>query len=196
MNISSLARTALLVGALVGVTSATAQAQILSAGGAAAVALKGTKIEVLSLNVAGVLNTNADLATSANLGNLTATLDWSLSPSRSNVFLVGYFSTAYALTDGGGNDVAPTAFWGACTTDEALPGDTCPTTLAGFTGSDAIVAGGGASRTLWSSPSITGALRNQTGVAVGLNFQLDPTVVAALPAGVYQGTLYLRAYAQ
>ena len=195
MNFSSLARTALLVGALVGVTSATAQAQILSAGGAAAVALKGTKIGVLSLNVAGVLNTNADLAASADLGNLTATLDWSLSPSRGTVHLVGFFGTTYALTDGAGNNVAHSAFLGACTTDEVLSGDTCPTTLTGFTGPDAVL-GGTASRTLWSSPAITGALRNQTGVAVGLNFQLDPTVVAALPAGVYQGTLYLRAYAQ
>lgn len=196
MNFSSLARTALLVGALVGVTSATAQAQpVLSGTAASAVALKGTKIEMLTLNVAGVLNTNADLAASANLGNLTATLDWSLSPSRGSVSLVGYFSTAYALTDGGGNDVAPTAFLGACTS-ASLAGGTCSAALAGFTGSDAVVAGGGASLTLWSSPAITGVLRNQTGVAVGLNFQLDPTVVAALPAGVYQGTLYLRAYAQ
>lgn len=194
MNFSSLARTALLVGALVGVTSATAQAQFLS-NGPVAVALKGTKIEVLTLNVAGVLNTNADLAASANLGNLTATLDWSLSPSRGSVSLVGYFSTAYALSDGVGNDVAPTAFLGACTS-ASLAGGTCSATLAGFTGSDAVVAGGGASLTLWSSPAITGVLRNQTGVAVGLNFQLDPAVVAGLPAGVYQGTLNLRAYAQ
>jgi hypothetical protein len=194
MNFSSLARTALLVGALVGGTSATAQAQILSGSGASSVALKGTKIEMLTLNVAGVLNTNADLATSPDLGNLTATLDWSLSPSRGNVYLVGYLGTAYALTDGAGNDVAPSAFWGACTS-ASLAGGTCPATLAGFAGPNAVL-GGISSLTLWSSPAITGALRNQTGVAIGLNFQLDPTVVAALPAGVYNGTLYLRAYAQ
>lgn len=194
MNFSSLARTALLVGALVGVTSATAQAQKLS-NGPISVAVQGTKIEMLTLNVAGVLNTNADLAASADLGNLTASLDWSLSPSRGNVFLVGYFSTANALTDGLGNNVAPTAFLGACT-NTSLGGGTCSATLAGFTGADGVVAGGGASLTLWSSPAINGVLRNQTGVTVDLNFQLDPTVVAGLPAGVYQGTLNLRAYAQ
>ncbi len=171
------------------------QAQILS--NATTVALSATKVEVLSLSLSTATLSNTDLVASNVVGGLTATMGWSLSPSRGNVNLVGWFTTTAAMTDGLAtpNQIAFSEFLGACTA-MGLTGSTCSATPAAFTGTDAAVGVAGASRVLWTSPAITGTTRNQSGVAVGLSFSVAAARVATLPAGTYTGTLNLRAYAQ
>lgn len=184
--------------ALVALAAQSAQAQILS-NGPMAVSLQGVKVERLSL----ALSTNAlaatDLANNNVLGSLNATMSWSLNPSRGNVYLVGWFNSTAALSDGLAtpNTIASSDVLAACTATN-LTGSTCSATPVAFDqAADAAVGStDGASRVLWSSPAITGTTRNQSGIYAGLTFQIRSTAVAALPAGTYNGTLNLRAYAQ
>lgn len=173
-----------------------AQAQL--SNGPVQVALSATKVEVLTLSLGGVTTlTNSDLVASNIVGGLTATMGWTLSPSRGNVNLVGWFSSTVAMTDAlsPANEIATSEFLGACTSS-GLTGATCSATPGAFTGTDATLGVAGASRVLWTSPAITGTTRNQTAVAVGLSFSVAAARVASLPAGTYTGTLNLRAYAQ
>lgn len=189
-------RTLTILAGLVVFAAPAAQAQI--ASNATTVALSATKVEVLTLALSSNTLTNTDLSASNVMGAITATLDWTLSPSRGNVHLVGWFGTTTALTDGLAtpNTVSTAEFLGACTS-ASLAGGTCAASGA-FSGAAVAAVGStaSASKLLWTSPAITGTTRNQTGVAIGLSFAVDAARVATLPAGTYTGTLNLRAYAQ
>lgn len=185
--------------ALLALSAQDVSAQIVSGAAPAQVSLSAAKVEVLTLNLSTATLTNTDLAASNVIGSLTATMDWTLSPSRGNVYLVGWFNSTTAMTDGLAtpNTVPTSDFLGACTAT-SMTGATCSTTAAAFTdvANTAVGSTAGASRTLWTSAAITGTTRNQTGVTAGLQFSIAPTRVSALPAGTYTGTLNLRAYAQ
>lgn len=77
-----------------------------------------------------------------------------------------------------------------------MGGSICSPSAAFTETANTVVGSSGATRTLWTSAAITGTTRNQTGVTAGLEFSIAPAAVAALPAGTYNGTLNLRAYAQ
>lgn len=186
--------------ALLALSAQGAQAQAIVSGAAPAqVALSATKVERLTLTLSTTALTNVDLAASNVVGNLNATMAWTLSPSRGNVHLVGWFGSTTAMTDGLAtpNTVSTADFLGACTATN-MTGASCSSVAAAFTdGADAAVGSTvGATRVLWSSPAITGTTRNQTGVLASLRFEINSAAVAALPAGTYTGTLNLRAYAQ
>lgn len=179
----------LLAAAMVG-ASATAGAQ--------AVTINATKQEVLSLTLSAATLTNTDLAASNNIGSLTATLGWTLSPSRNAVVLAGYFTTPDALADAapGGSSIAYADFAGSCTSSSLASPQYCSSAAEAFTSPNAALGLAGGSRILWASPVINGTNRIVSGATVGLNFIVTPTAIAALPAGTYSGVLNLRAYAQ
>lgn len=192
----SILRTTLCAAVLTVFVAPAAQAQILS-NGPLQVSLSATKVEVLSLSLSTATLTNSDLAANNVVGGLTASMTWALSPGRGNVHLVGWFSSTVAMTDGLAtpNEVSVSDFLGACTS-AGMTGATCSATPGAFTETNLVLGVPTATRVLWSSPAITGATRNQNGVAVGLSFSVASTRVATLPAGTYTGTLNLRAYAQ
>lgn len=189
-------RTLTILAGLIAFAAPAAQAQIVS-NGPVQIDLTATKVEVLTLGLSSTALTNTDLSASNVMGSLTATLDWTLSPSRSNVTLVGWFGSTTALTDGLAtpNTVSTAEFQGGCTS-ASLAGGTCPA-LGAFTeaGVTAVGSTASATRTLWTSPAITGTNRVRTGITVGLTFAVDNARVLTLPAGTYTGVLNLRAFA-
>lgn len=174
------------------------QAQMGSGSGPVTVALSAKKNETLTLALSASALTNTDLATSNVMGTLTATMSWTLSASRTAVNLVGWFASTDALTDGAtptATTIATSDFLGECTS-ASLTGGTCAASAAFTETSTLPGAVAGATRVLWTSPSISGTNRVQSAVDIGLKFAVAPTRVTTLPAGTYTGTLNLRAFAQ
>lgn len=131
--------------------------------------------------------------TSAASGNIVITSAWLLKTSRANVYLVGWFPTTTALTDGGtpANTIPTSAVLGQITPNGGSGGGYSAFTGSAPTGTGVGVAG--ASLTLYTQ-ALTAANR-VGGRTDTLNLEVNLTSQPTLPAGSYTGTLNLEAVA-
>jgi hypothetical protein len=156
----------------------------------ASVAITATMAESLSVSATpGTLNlTLVQGGTTAASGAVSITTTGLFLPTRANVQLDGYFSSAAAaLTDGAtpADNIPTSAILGQMTTG-------LPTTYTAFTGTPAL-GPAGAGLKLFTVP-LTAANRAFTRTD-NLTLEINTTALPQLPAGTYTGTLTLQAQA-
>ena len=171
-----------------GLACRSALAQITSS--TSSVALTATMSEVLTLTAtpSSVSFTLVQGGTAVASSAVAIHTTWLLLPSRANLIVDGYFSSATAaLTDSATTpDLIPTsAVLGQVTTGS-------PTTYTAFTASAAL-GPSGAGLTLLTLPLTSS---NRAGTRTdNLNLEINLSALPQLPAGTYTGTLTLQAEA-
>lgn len=189
-NILSVSKLVCAAGILAFATAAASAQTTPLNSSAATVSLNATLAESLTIaatpgNVAITLVPGGNSA--AKPVNITT--QWVLNPSRTNVSLYGYFTSATsALTDGATTpDNIPTAnVFGQVANG-------LPTAYTAFTQTTPF-GGAGAGLKL-ASTAITTGTNSATTQHNTLNLRINLTTLKQLPAGTYTGTLYLVAQA-
>jgi hypothetical protein len=154
---------------------------------AATVALSATLTESLTVSVTpATVNFALISAGSANGSSTVAmTTTWTLAASRSNVVLVGYFSSATAALTNGSSNIPSSAVYGT------VPSGT-PTTATAFTQSG-VVGTSGAGLTMFTQAL---SIANYTSTRTdNLSLLINLAALPQLPASTYTGTLNLQAQA-
>jgi hypothetical protein len=173
-------------------SGAAAHAQFTSAP--ATVAVTATLGELLTITATSTASiTLARGGTSAPSSNITVVSVWNLGTNRANVYLVGWFPTTTAFTDGNtpANTIPTSNVLGQLT-----PNGGSGAGYTAFTGSAPTGTGvgvTGASLTLYTQ-ALTAATR-VGGRTDTVNLEVNLTSQASLPAGTYTGTLNLEAVA-
>ena len=156
--------------------------------GAQAIVLNATLAESLTVNLsANAVNFNLTAGAALNPGStsLTATTAWVLRPGRAAVRVFAYFRSANAaLSDGAGNNIPSSAF--QISDNGGLS--------RALTNALAFVAANAGLQL--ANVLITSANRSGNRVDVmSFNIDLSAGTLPQLPAGVYTGTLNIRAQA-
>lgn len=162
--------------------SLSAAAQVLNSG-ASTIALNANLSESVSVTLsANAVNFILTPGSANNPGStsITATTTWMLRPSRGNLNLYAFFSSAAAaLTDGAGDNIPSSAFY---ISDNG----------GAFAALTNTVPFGGANAGLrLASIPILGNNKQDSRVD-NMNFNINLTALPQLPAGTYTGTVTIQ----
>ncbi|WP_446743710.1 hypothetical protein [Silvibacterium acidisoli] len=177
---------------LLSFTGAAAHAQFTSSP--ATVAITATLGETLTITATPTASiTLSPGATSTPSSNITIVSTWNLGINRANVYLVGWFPTTTALTDGNtpANTIPTSNVLGQLTPASGTGGGYSAFTGSAPTGTGVGVTG--ASLTLYTQ-ALSAATR-VGGRTDTLNLEVNLASQTTLPAGTYTGTLNLEAVA-
>ncbi len=165
--------------------------------GSSSVALTATMPESLTLstNINTMTFNLVQGGTATGSAPVLITTTWLMQPTRANVEIDGYFSSATAaLTDGltTPDDIPTSAILGSVTTSSETA--TTPTGYTPFTAS-ATLGSAGTGLALVKVPLTSANRANTENTTLTLQVNLSDPSLAQIPAGTYTGTLTLQAQA-
>jgi len=165
---------------LIGMLALPSQAQVNSNN--ATVALNATLAESLTVTAGPATVTFALVPSGPAAGSapVSITTAWSLDATRTGVSLYAYFSTADALTDGGGNNIPTSAVSGSVNGGAA----------SAFTTATPFSANG---KTVFAQAVGAGTYSGSRGPDT-IDLSINTTGLG-LPSGTYTGTLNIQAQA-